>query len=349
MSLVDPEKLITLISDLNELLSSWNVNASDAYRHTQQLKNEGVEVHNLAEKDKSRAIDTEDSDHKSIDKSKSESIGLFEKSEELHKQTEPLPQEAHNRLTRAQNNFKRSQQNQQKSNEWMKIATSEFKRAKGEYDKALDDYNRQVPIRNQALSVLKSTPEYITTTWRDKDGHSDSSTRRNPAYDRAKANFDREEAELERRQKILDEKERIIRLANQQLAASQEASQLSSQMFQNSQHLLERSKDLKEWSDNAYRSASYALSAAKSALNFDTEAEKQNGFQRETNDETLRLFEKIKSSVDEIVISVQKIIELTDSCNALNVQYSTSLDGKSALLHKLSAVLPDEIRSFKVD
>lgn len=349
MSLVDPEKLITLISDLNELLSSWNVNASDAYQHTQQLKTEDIEVHNLAEKDKNRAIDTEDSDHKSIDKSKAESTGLYEKSEELHKQTEPLPQEAHNRLTRAQNNFKQSRQNQQKSNEWIKIATSELKRAKGEFDKAHRDYECQLHIYNNAEIVFHSTQENITTTWTDKDGHSHSSTKRNPAYDRAKAAYDREKAELERRKKILDEKERILRLADRQLTASQEASQLSSQMFQNSQHILERSKDLKEWSDNAYRSASYALSAAKSALNFDTEAEKQNGFQRETNDETLRLFEKITSAVDEIVISVQKIIELTDSCNALNVQYSTSLDGKSVLLHKLSAVLPDEIRSFKVD
>lgn len=70
MSLVETDKLILLITDLDELLSSWNVAASDAYAHTLKLKAENIEVHNLAEKDKSRAIDTEESDRKAIEKSR---------------------------------------------------------------------------------------------------------------------------------------------------------------------------------------------------------------------------------------------------------------------------------------
>ena len=120
-------------------------------------------------------------------------------------------------------------------------------------------------------------------------------------------------------------------------------------MLRNSQQLLEKALDLQEWSNNAYRSSSYALSAAKSALYFDKEAKNQNEIQRELDDDVLRLFEKIKSALDEVITAVQKILELTDSCNGLNVQFSTSLEGKTILLHKMSIILPDEICSFIIE
>lgn len=349
MSLVETDKLILLITDLDELLSSWNVAASDAYAHTLKLKAENIEVHNLAEKDKSRAIDTEESDRKAIEKSTQESQELLEKSEELHKLTEPLPKQAQQRVKHGQEACKISQQDAQKAGDWLRVASKDLQRAQSEYDKALRDYNEQVTRYNNAVGILNRTPQYITVTVSDGNGKSHTETRRNPAWDRAKAEVDRQKAELDRRKRILDEKERNLRLAHEQYKYAENASNLSQKMLKNSQQLLEKALDLQEWSNNAYRSASYALSAAKSALNFDREADKQNGIQHETNDETLRLFEKIKTALDEIVNAVQKIVELTDSCNGLNVQFSTSLEGKTILLHKISAILPDEIRSFIVE
>lgn len=349
MSLVETDKLILLITDLDELLSSWNVTASDAYGHTLKLKAENVEVHNLAEKDKSRALDTAETDKKSIDKSVQESQELLEKSEELHNLTEPLPEQAQQRVKHGQEACNISQQNVQKANDWLRIAQSDLQRAQKEYDKALRDYNQQVERYNYAVSVLNHTPETIAVRRTDNKGNSYTTYVHNPAWDRAKAEVDRQRAELDRRKRILDEKEQNLRLAREQYNCAENACNLSQNMLTHSQQLLKKALDLQEWSNNAYRSASYALSAAKSALNFDREAEKQNEIQHDTNSDTLRLFEKIKSALDEIVTAVQKIVELTDSCNGLNVQFSTSLEGKSTILHKLSTILPDEIRSFIIE
>ena len=349
MSLVETDKLILLITDLDELLSSWNVTASDAYAHTLKLKAENIEVHNLAEKDKSRAIATEESNRKAIEKSTQESADLLEKSEELHKLTEPLPKQAQQRVKHGQDACKISQQDVQKAIDWLKVASKDLQRAQSEYDKALRDYNEQVSRYNYAVRVLNSTPETIAIHHTDSKGNSYTTYAHNPAWDQAKAEVDRQKAELDRRKRILDEKERNLKLAHEQYKYAERASNLSQKMLKNSPQLLEKALDLQEWSNNAYRSASYALSAAKSALNFDKEADKQNEIQHETNDETLRLFEKIKSSLNEIVNAVQKIVELTDSCNGLNVQFSTSLEGKTTLLHKISAILPDEVRAFIVE
>ena len=100
MSLVDPEKLIVLISDLEELLSSWNVVASDAYTLTEKLKREGVEVHNLAEKDKSRSIETMEGDSREVEKSRKEIESLLEKSQDLLQRTSHLPDQINERVQR---------------------------------------------------------------------------------------------------------------------------------------------------------------------------------------------------------------------------------------------------------
>lgn len=349
MSLVETDKLILLITDLDELLSSWNVTASDAYAHTLKLKAENIEVQNLAEKDKSRAIDTEESDIIAIEKSTQESEDLLEKSEELHKLTEPLPKQALQRVKYGREACRISQQDVQKAGDWLRVATKDLQRAQIEREKARLDFNEQVDRYNYAVQVWNNTPETIVVYHTDSKGHSYTTREHNPAWDCAKAEFERQKIELERRKRILEEKERNLRFAKAQFNYAGNASEHSQKMLKKSKQLLEKALDLQEWSNNAYRSASYALSAAKSALNFDKDADKQNGVQHETNDETLRLFERIKTALDEIVNAVQKIVELTDSCNGLNVQFSTSLEGKTTLLHKISTILPDEIRSFIVE
>lgn len=348
MSIVETDKLIVLITDLNDLLLSWDVSASDVYQHTKKVCAEDVEITSLAEKDKSKAIETELSDGQAVAKSKKESDELYEKSSELFKLTESLPSLAQHKLVQSQNFLKQSQQNNQKSKEWRSISEKEFRRAKDEYDKALEEYNCQVDIRNAALNRLRNTPESYTVTRKDSNGHSHTETRHNPEWDRAKAAFDREEAELGRRKQILNRAEATLDLAKTQFDLSMQASELSMQMLKNSQSVVERAKDLKEWSDNSYKSASHAVSAAKSALNLDAEAVKQNGFQNEVNEETLRLYEKIKSSLDEAVTAVQKVVGLIDSCNAMDVNYRSSLNGKKMLLHKLGSILPDEIQSLTI-
>lgn len=346
MSIVEADKLIVLISDLSDMLSSWDISASDACQHTRKLCAEDMEISSIAEKDKSRALETEDADRLAVEKSKKESVELFEKSTELHKLTEPLPQQAQSKLIQAQNFLKHSQQNNKESNEWRRISESEFQRAQKEYEKALEDYNWQVGIRNDALRHLQNTPETYTVRRTDSKGNSFTETRRNPEWDRAKAAFDQAEAELWRRKQILDKAKQTLGFAQEQVQLSIQAWQLSIQMINNSQQLVVKAKDLKEWSDNAYKSASYARSAAKSALNMDEEAERQNHRQKEIDEDTLRLYDKIKSSLDEVMNAVRKVVELIDSCNARDVDYRSSLDGKKTLLHKLASVVPDEIQPF---
>lgn len=348
MSIVEADKLVVLISDLSDMLSSWDVSASDACQHTKKVSAEDVEISNLAEKDKSRALETENTDRQAIEKSKKESLELYEKSSELHKLAEPLPKQAQNRLLQAQNFLKQSQQNNQKSNEWHHLSERELQRAQKEYEEALEEYNRQVDIRNDALRRFQNTPETYTVRRTDNNGNSYTETRHNPEWDRAKAAFEREEAELKRRKQILDKAKKMLELAQEQFQLSTQAMQLSRQMLNNSQHLLERTKDLKEWSDNAYKSSAYAVSAAKSALNLDEEAEKQNSFQKEYNEDTVRVYERIKTSVEEVVNAVQKIVEITDSCNAMNVDYRTRLDGKKTLLQKFAKIVPDDIQPLSL-
>lgn len=349
MSLVEIDKLILLITDLDELLSSWNVTASDAYDHTLKLKAEDIEVHSLAEKDKSRAIDTEESDRTAIEKSTQESEDLLEKSEELHNLTEPLPKQAQQRVKHGQEACKISQQDVQKSSDWLRVAVKDLQRAQSEYEKAFQKYEEQESRYSFAVGVLNSTPKTIAVRHTDGKGNSYTTYKHNPDWDRAKAEVDRQKTELELCKKELDKKERNVKFAQEQYKNAENANKLSQKMLKNSQQLLEKAFDLQEWSNNAYRSASYALSAAKSALNFDKEADKQNEIQHETNDDTLRLYEKIRSALDEIVHAVQTIVELTDCCNGLNAQFSTSLEGKTTLLHKISSILPDEVRAFKVE
>ena len=349
MSLVEIDKLILLITDLDELLSSWNANASDAYAHTLKLKAENIEVQSLAEKYKDRAIDIEEYDRKTIEKSTQKSKDLLEKSEVLHELTEPLPKLAQQRVERGQDALNTSILNVHNASGWLRVASKELPRAKGEYDQAWRDYEFQEKCYYHALGVLNSTPETIEVHHTDINGDSYTTCEHNPAWDRAKDEVEIQKAELERRKGILDIKKKNSELAQEQYKYAESARDLSQRMQDNSQQLLEKALDLQEWSNNAYHSASYALSAARSALDFDTQADKQNEIQHETNVDTLRLFDKIKSSLDEIVHAVQKIIELTDSCNSLNVQFSTNLEGKTTLLQKISTILPDEFRAFKVE
>lgn len=346
MSIVEADKLIVLISDLSDILSSWDVSASDARQHTQKVSAEIIEISNLAEKDKSRALETEEMDRQSIEKSNKESQELFEKSTDLHKLTEPLPQKAQDKLIQSQNFINQSQQNTQKSSEWLRIAENELPRAQKEYDIALDDFNTQKIIRDRAYEILISTPPTITKHRTDSNGDSYTVTVDNPDYAKAKREYEREESELRRREKILKEAKMKLDMAKEQYRMSSKASEISKQMVKDSQRLLEKAKDLKDWSDNAYKSSANAVSAAKSALNLDEDAKKQNSFQKENNDDTVRIYEKIKTSQGEVVNAVQKIVNITDSCNVMIVDYKASLDGKRALLHKFITIVPDDIQSL---
>ena len=348
MSLVDPEKLIVLISDLEELLSSWNVVASDAFTLTEKLKWEGVEVHNLAEKDKSRSIETIEGDSREVEKSRKEIESLLEKSQDLLQRTSHLPDQINERVQRWRRACDVSNQHVQDANEWKNMANNEFRRAQNELDDATDEYNRQVNRYNSALATLNSTYPYYEVEKTDLKGRPYKEQGPNPEHERARLDVEAQAEELRRRERELNEKRVLYERAQEQLSLAKKSLELASDMQTKAQRTLEKSLDIKEWASNAERAASHAQSAIESSLRYNNDADKLNEEQKGIGENIIRGFDKLKTTLADAIKVIQDIKEQTSTCNSVAVQFGIALDRKKSLLYRLSSILPDKITPFKL-
>lgn len=347
MSIVEPEKLIILISDLEEMLSSWNVVASDAYALTEKIKREGEELNNLAEKDRSRSIDTEGEDYREIEKAKKVSESLFEKSHELLRQTSRLSDQAVIREQKWRRACNVSCQYIKDSDEWLNTATHELQRAQDELEGAKNAYDRQATRYDNALSKLNSTPPYIEIEKTDLNGRTYKEQGPNAEYEDAKRDVEVQVIELRRREGDLKEKRWHHERAQEQFELSNKASELTQSMQRRAQKCLDKSLDLKEWANNAEKSATYAMSAIESAQRYDNDAVCLNGKQKEINESVIREFDKLKNTLENLMSAVQNIKDQTSTCNTINVRFLNSLDIKRTLLHRLAAISPNNIAPFK--
>ncbi|MGN1220951.1 MAG: hypothetical protein ACI4TU_08430 [Candidatus Cryptobacteroides sp.] len=348
MSLVETDKLIRLITDLDELLSSWNVMASDAYNHTLDLRTENLVVRKLADKETSRTTDMEESDKIAVGKSTRESEDLLEDSKYLHTLTEPLPEEAFQRVKYGREACRISQQDAYKAADWYREAVLELKRAEEEHEIALILYNNQQERYEEAVARFNATPEKIAVHHTDSNGDSYTTYEHNPEWDRAKEDMECQKTELDRCLRVLEEKKMNLDMAHEQYQYSEKACILSNDMLKESKQLLEKAHDLQEWSNNANKSALYAIHSAESALKTDKKAEEQNDIQHEINDDNLKLLDKVDSALEETEAAVSKVLELTESCNGQNIQFLIKLEGKATVLNKLSTIVPDDIQAFKI-
>ena len=347
MSLVEPEKLIILISDLEDMLSSWNVAASDACALTEKLSRESGEVHNLAEKDKSRSADIEGDDYREIERSKKDGESLYEKCQELLQLTSRLPDEAAIREQKWRRACEVSNQHIKEVDEWLNTASHELQRAQNELEDAENDYEKQVTRYDNAQSTLNSTPPYVEIEKTDLKGRPFKEQAPNPEYERARRDVEAQAQELRRKEGVLKEKRWYHERAQEQFDQANRASELAQDMHDRAQKYLEKSLDLKEWANNAERSATYAHSAIESAQRYDNDAKSLNEKQKDFNENITREFQKLKSTLEDFVNVVHNIKELSSVCNTINVQFLNTLDIKRTLLHRLAAISPDNIEPFK--
>lgn len=249
MSIVEENKLIILISALDELLSAWNVAASDASEHSIELRTESHEVLHLADKSKSRSLETEETDRENIDYSICETKDLLEEGYELLRSTEPLPQKALERVENCERACEISKNDLKKSTDWLNVATKELERALKEYGIALKDYENQLVRYQRALDKLNRTEHYIEET--TSSGR--RVTRINPAWESAKEEEEKQKAELNRRKTILDEKKANLNSAKKQKEYAMDAISLAKKMVSDSKILQEKSRDLQDWANSAYQ------------------------------------------------------------------------------------------------
>lgn len=346
MSIVEPEKLIILISDLEDFLSSWNVMASDALSLTEKMRAECMEVCNLAEKDKNRSMETERTDGEILKKAKEQTDSLYKKSNELKQQTSPFPDQAENRVQKWKHSCEQSDRYIQGAEEWLNTAIEELQRAQYELDEAERDYRYQVNLYHAAVDRLNSTPPMYEVTRTDLKGQEYKEMGPNPEYESARGDKVAQENELRRRKIILDDKRRVHEFAQEQKGQAKEACSIAEAMQKESERFLKEALVLKEWAYDAEKYASYALSAIESASRLNEEAEAKCKKQSAIIEEIIRQYEKIKSCQEEILYFSQNISEQTNSCNNIITRFAMVLNNKKTLLHRLSAILPDKIAPF---
>ena len=346
MSIVEPEKLIILISDLEDLLSSWNMMALDALSHTEKMRRESIEVYNSAEKDKNRSVETEGTDIQFLKKSKEQSDRLSERSSELKRQTSLLPNHAEIRVQKWKHSYELSIQYVQYVEEWLKTANKEFERAQHELNEAKNNFNDQVDCYNAAVTRLKSTPPIYEVKKTDLEGQEYKELGPNPEYEFARLDVEEQESKLSRRRKTLNDKKRIHELAQEQKEKAEEAYSIVDVMKSKSRYFLEKAFDLKEWAYDAEKSASYAISAAETVLKLNDEAETMCKKQNEIKDEVIRQSETINTYQDKMHNITKKIIDHTNSCGTVITRFVMMLNNKKTLLYRLSEILPDKITPF---
>lgn len=334
MSLNNPKKIISLMSELCELLECWNINISDDNEHTQRLKMEDISAADNADNELGRANETAEQDFTSISKSKEKTETLLNRGRMILAEVEPVLEQANVRVTNGVKVFNMWKTNVNDSREWLNIAQKEYNRSVNEYNKAVSDYNRSLPALERAEKSLDSCLRRQTT---DKNGKvtPSCSYERNEYKERLKI--------TEELKAIMEEKREVMERAKAQLEMAKEAFDIATEVYKESQILLEKSRELLELSNSSYRNANDAISAASSALELDRLAEKDNLAQNEYNAESLPHNDKIKTAVGSVNASVSSIMDLSDSCERLNALMRSDMESKSTLMYRFSSLHPDII------
>lgn len=334
MSLNDPKKIISLMSELNELLESWNINISDDNVHTLSLKMEDVSVADNADNELSRSIDLAEQNASTIAISKENSEYLLEKGRTLLSQVEPVLEQANARVENGIEVVNTWEKNEGSSRKWLKTAKEEYERSVNEFNQAVDDYNASLPELERAKKRLQSCYDSQT---RDKDGHV------TPSCSYEKGAYEERLRITQELEAIMNQKKEVMERAKAQLEMAAEAYEIASNMYQESQLLLEKSRELLDLSNSSYRNANDAISSAISALEFDRLAEKDNNEQKDYNTESLLCNDKIKTSLSGVYTAVDTIMDTSDSCERLNALMRSDLESKSSLLYRFSRLQPDQI------
>ena len=334
MSLNDPKKIISLMSELCELLESWNINISDDNDHTLRLKLEDVSAVDNADNEYSFANAIADQDYTSISKSKEKSETLLNRCRMILSEVQPILEQANLRVTNGVKVFNIWKTNANDSREWLNTAQKEYNRAVSEYNNAVNDYNRSLPALERAEKSLNNCRSRQT---RDKNGNVTPS-----------CNYERKEYEERLHitmelKAIMEEKHEVMEKAKAQLEMAKEAFDIASQVSKESQILLEKSRELLELSNSSHKNANDAISAASSALELDKLAEKDNSVQREYNAESLIQKNKIKSAISSVYSSVNSIMDLSDSCERLSAMMRSDMESKSVLMYRFAGLHPDVI------
>lgn len=334
MSLNDPKKIISLMSELNELLESWNINISDDNAHTLSLKTEDISVADNADSELSRSLELAKQNASTIAMSKENSEHLLEKGRTLLSQVEPVLEQANTRVENGVEVLNTWKTNDDNSRKWLKIAKSEYERSVNEYNEAVDNYNASLPELERARKSLNSCYDSQT---RDKDGNI------TPSCSYEKSEYDRRLKITQELEAIMNQKKEVMERAKAQLEMAAEAFNIASNMYQESQVLLEKSRELLDLSNSSYRNANDAISSALSALEFDRLAEKDNNEQNDHNTESSLCNDKIKTALSGVYVAFNTIMDASDSCERLNALMRSDLEAKSSLLYRFSRLQPDKI------
>lgn len=340
MSLNEPKKIIALMSELSELLESWNINISDDNTHTLALRAEDVSVTDNADSELNKAVEKTETDAAAIALSKETSQFLLDRSKTLLAQAEPILEQAGARVKNGINVVEIWRVNDDNSRDWFNVAQKEYKRSVDEYNEAVNDYNNSLPPLRRAEERLTSC---VNRQRRNSDGSvSPSCSGERSEYERCL----RITQDLER---IMNEKKEVMNRAEEQMKMATEAFDIASRMYSESQVLLKKSQELLDLSASSYRNANDAVSAAMSALEFDAIAEKDNCAQDNLNKDSLLNNDKIHTAMGEVHNAMNSIMDLSDSCERLNALLRSDFDAKSTLMYRFSRVLPDEIVINKRD
>lgn len=334
MSLNDPKKLISLMSELNELLEAWNINISDDNVHTQSLKMEDVSVADNADNELSRAVELAEQNATTIAISKEQSEDLLNRGRELLSQVEPILEQANVRVENGVEVHNTWKSNNSNSHSWLKIAKQEYERSVNEYNEAVDNYNASLPALERAQNNLNSC--YRSQT-RDKNGNV------TPSCASEQSEYQRCLKITQELEAIMNQKREVMERAKAQLEMAVEAYNIASNMYEESQVLLAKSRELLDLSNSAYRNANDAISAATSALELDKMAEKDNLTQKDHNTESSLHNDRIKTALNGVYVAVNTIMDASDSCERLNALMRSDLESKSSLLYRFSSLHPDKI------
>ena len=334
MSLNEPFKIITLASELNELLQTWNISISNDNQHTLNVKNEDVSVSDNSQKELDRSVSIADSDRDTISVSLEKSESLLKKGEELLLQVEPVLTEAEARYKRAVKCVDIWKQHYQNSSKWLKIATEEYDRAVKEYNKAVDEYNDSLPALERASRNYDSC---LSSQTRDKNGNV------SPSCSSQREEYERRRQITERLKAVMEAKKAVMERAKAQYEMASEAYSIANKAYPQSENLLQRSVELLDMGKAAHRNASDAISAAQSALELDKKAQKHNNEQDELNDASRRSNDKVYVAMGNVHSAFNKILDYSESCEKFNVLMMSDLEAKSNLLYRFAKIQPDEI------
>lgn len=334
MSLNEPYKIISLSSELNELLQSWNISISTDNQHTQIVKNENVSVCDNSKKELDRATNITETDKTTINISSEKSELLLNKGNELLIQVEPLLSQAETRHKQGKEWVHIWKKHKTDSADWFDIAVKEFKRAEEEYQKSVNDYEKAKEEYNKAVEKAQRCIESQSV---NKDGKKTPSC----SYEIEK----RRSCEQKKREaeEVMKEKERIKDKALQQREMAKEAYNIAQIANSKAQDLFQRSIELLDMGRTALRNTHDAISAAKSAIEFDKQSQELNEKQNNLNNYSNGSNNRVQDAMSNVYAAFNKILDFSESCERFNAQFRSELEAKNNLLYHFSKIQPDTI------